>query len=77
MKQLHFKYSNYQDLGSMLLVMLTTNQLKTFRPLVNMHLHQLQLEIFFSPTAAESLMTRAADSIWYCVVGRQIPDTCT
>lgn len=48
MKQLHFKHSPFQDLASMLLAMLITNQLKTFCPLVNMHLYQPNLDYFFS-----------------------------
>lgn len=72
MKQLHFEPSTFQDLASMLLVMLLTNQLQTFHALVNLHLHQSNLDPSFPITAKTP-----CQQILYCVIDIKISDTCT
>lgn len=69
MKQLRFEPSPSQDLAPVLLVMLITNQLQTFHPLVNLHLHQSNLDASF-PVTAKTL----CQQILYCVVDIKISD---
>lgn len=72
MKQLRFEPSPSQDLAPVLLVMLITNQLQTLHPLVNLHLHQSNLDASF-PVTAKTL----CQQILYCVVDIKISDICT
>lgn len=71
MKQLHFEPSPFQDLASMLLVMLITNQLQTFHLLVNLHLHQSNLDACY-PVSAKTLCQHCC-----CAVDIKMSDTRT